>query len=71
MHIQVPTLQLGGVQNSLAETLDSATRPLPLCGELCEERESFIPAGRNVIISVTDEMPPQAAFYAFLFPLVL
>lgn len=56
---------------SLAEALDSESHPLSVCGEPCEDRESFIPPGRNVIISITDEMLPQAAFYAFLFPLIL
>lgn len=43
----------------------------PPCEELCEERESFIPLVRNVIISITDEMLPWADFYAFFFPLIL
>lgn len=44
---------------------------LRLWRALWRERDSFIPPGRNVIISITDETLPQEAFYAFVFPFIL
>ncbi len=75
--MQKPSSQRGSLQDAQvlltlrAEALDSRSHPPSVCGDACEERDSFIPPGRNVIISITDEMLPQEAFYASLLALNL
>lgn len=75
-----PCSQFGGCQDSQVLLLlmlsnwgfgQRESSSLRLWRALWRERDSFIPPGRNVIISITDETLPQEAFYAFVFPFIL
>lgn len=58
--------------SGVTEALDSRSPPLCVVGSrLCKEKDSFIPAGRNVIICVTDDTLPEEALPAFVFILIL